>query len=372
MRAEPRRSSFVWLEGVAGIGCWEDDLANGVSWWSDGLYGIFGFKPDERPATAETLKAIIPQSDLKMINRARDEALASKRQIDLEHRVLHADGHIRWLRLSVGADFNGVGQPQRLYGIYLDITEQKELELRLRLFEKMETLGQLAGGVLHDLNNHLCGILGNADVLVDQLEDTGHRECAERIVNAAARCSELARQNLDFGRIRPLPPASVDIHEMITEIVALLAHCLDERIEVRQSLQAGTSVISGDSTRLQTALLNLALNARDAMPDGGVLEFRTDRIDLDERACHQGGLEIEPGPCLRISVVDSGVGMNAETRRRAFELFFSTKESSGTGMGLVSVQKTVKSHGGAIHVVTAPGRGTRFDIFLPAAAVHMA
>ncbi len=241
--------------------------------------------------------------------------------------------------------------------------EHRILEERLHQSEKMEAIGRLAGGVAHDFNNQLAGIMGYAELLVDSLRDEGLRVYAGNILKAARQAAGLTRKLLGFARKNSLVKAPVDLHAIIAEMIALLQHTIDKRIDVRLHLDARPSLIHGDPSLLSNALLNLALNARDAMPQGGCLAIATSTVQRDRRTV---GLDLDPGRYLRITVSDTGVGMSAETRRHLFEPFFTTKgPGEGTGLGLASVYATVRSHGGDLVVESAPGQGTTFHLFLP-------
>lgn len=245
-------------------------------------------------------------------------------------------------------------------------TEREQLRERLSQAEKLEAIGQLAGGVAHDFNNQLGAIMGFAEVLETSLEDGELRESARLIGQASRRAAELTRQLLAFARKGKLLSVPVDIHQVIRDVVALLQRSIDRRVEIRLNLVASPSTTLGDPAQIQNALMNLAINSRDAMPDGGVLSFSTELRRLDDEYCRQQPHEIEPGTFIQISVEDTGVGMDAETCRRVFEPFFTTKPvGKGTGLGLASVYGSVKQHRGAIHLYSEVGKGSCFRIFLP-------
>ncbi len=254
-----------------------------------------------------------------------------------------------------------------MYLIAALFTERRKLEEHLRRSEKLEALGQLAGGVAHDFNNQLQVILGQADELARGATDRGQRESAELIVTAAQRSAALTSNLLAFARKSTRPPTPVDVHEVIAEVEALLSRTLDRAIEVRHDLRAGPCVLSGDPAQLQNMLLNLALNARDAMPCGGRLTFSTEVVALDEREALLRHRDLGPGRYIAIGVTDTGTGISPDTRAHLFEPFFTTKSSgAGTGLGLASVYGTVRAHRGAIEVESAAGVGSTFRVYLPA------
>ena len=249
-----------------------------------------------------------------------------------------------------------------------NVTEQSRLEERLRQSEKMDAVGQLAGGIAHDFNNQLSGIIGFSDLLSKRLEDPKLRHYAESILTASRRAAHLTSQLLAFSRKGKFLSVPVDVHGVIAEAVALLKRSIDKRIEVRERLEAEPSLIRGDPSQMQSALLNLAINARDAMPDGGEILFSTRITRLEKKAFD---FDIPAGNYLEVSITDNGTGMSAEVKRHLFEPFFTTKEQGkGTGLGLASVFGTVKSHKGAVTVYSEQGRGTTFKLYLPLMEEH--
>lgn len=246
--------------------------------------------------------------------------------------------------------------------------EVKRLEERLRQGEKLEALGRMAGGVAHDVNNQLTGILGFADLLATTLPPGAEREHARSVVAAAEKAAELPRRLLVFARKGRFRSEPVAIHDLVGEVAAMIAPGLDARIRIALRLAAGRALVSGDPAQLHSALLNLALNARDAMPAGGELEFATSEVTIP--GCRDEAAEgLAPGAYLRLTVRDQGVGMTPEVRKRAFEPFFSTKEpGTGTGLGLASVYGTMQGHLGGVSIASAPGQGTTVALLLPLAA----
>jgi PAS domain S-box-containing protein len=253
-----------------------------------------------------------------------------------------------------------------IIGVVRDLTETRQLEERLRQTEKMEAVGQLAGGVAHDFNNQLTAILGYGELLAQRLAGQDLKRYADNIVATSRRAAELTQQLLAFARRGKYRVVTVDIHALIREIVMLLMRSIDRRIEIKQRLEAESALVMGDPTQLQNALLHLALNARDAMPEGGELSFATQTITLDERDHTRQPHDVRPGRHVEITVRDSGSGMDPDTLRRVFEPFFTTKQAGrGSGMGLPAVYGTVKSHQGTIEMSSRVGQGTTCVICLP-------
>ncbi len=249
----------------------------------------------------------------------------------------------------------------------LDITERKHLEEQLRHSQKMEAVGQLAGGVAHDFNNQLSGIMGFADLLRARM---GHDQTliryADNILVGVQRATDLTAKLLAFARKGKYLAVPVDVHRLVVEVASLLSHSIGKNIRIRQALEADPSTTTGDPSQLQSAILNLAINARDAMPDGGELEMTTDLVAVDETWSERLVFSIPPGPYIKIGVRDTGVGIPPEVMPRIFEPFFTTKgESKGTGLGLAAVYGTMKNHGGGITVESSTGGGTTFTLLLP-------
>ncbi len=244
----------------------------------------------------------------------------------------------------------------------------RDLSLRQRLeqMEKMEAIGQLAGGIAHDFNNQLAVITGYGQLLHQRLPDPQLQSFVSPILDAAQRAADLTRQLLAFARKGHFQSISVDLHQLITETITVLQRSVDKRIVFTTHLKAQPSTVLGDPSMLQNLLLNLALNARDALPEGGEIGFATAIRSLDTDYCAQVPYDLQPGPYLCLCVTDNGIGIPQAMLDHIFEPFFTTKEiGQGTGLGLASVYGTVKQHRGAINVYSEPGHGTTFRIYLP-------
>jgi two-component system cell cycle sensor histidine kinase/response regulator CckA len=254
-------------------------------------------------------------------------------------------------------------QPVGVQGIARDVSERHELEERLRQAQKMEAVGLLAGGVAHDFNNMLTAITGYSHLAVAAL-DSGRgvrRSDIEEIAKASDRAAALTSQLLAFSRKQILRPQVLDLNDVVGEMDKMLRRLIGEQIDVVTAFGAGVGHVKADRGQLEQVILNLAVNARDAMPDGGKLVIETSNADPDPRAP-----EARPGPHVVLTVTDTGVGMDDETRTRIFEPFFTTKDrGQGTGLGLATVYGVVKQSGGHISVESEPGQGTTFRIYLP-------
>ncbi len=267
--------------------------------------------------------------------------------------------------VEVGLRSASIADEARVVAVARDITARRHLEQRVREAETFRAVGQLAGGVAHDFNNQLMAILGNAQFLRDAVaKDAELRNCADSILVSGQRAADLTQQLLAFarrGRVRNLP---VDLHQLIAEVIALGRRSIDKRIAIEQHLEAKHAVTIGDPSALQNALLNLLLNARDAMHQGGTVRFVTRNIDIADGAQRESNLALLPGQYIEIAVTDTGVGIATEVIGKVFEPFFTTKES-GTGMGLAAVQGTVLEHQGTVGVTSELGCGSTFRLLLP-------
>ena len=246
------------------------------------------------------------------------------------------------------------------------------MEEQIRQTQKMDLIGQLAGGVAHDFNNMLTAILGSAELMERHVEDNAAAvKLLGNIQQAARRSAELTGQLLAFSRKRQKNAVHVHIDTTINDVISLLERTIDKNITLETRLTAEHSSVTGDPTLLQNALLNLGVNARDAMPEGGVITFATANVELDGNYCDSSSFAVNPGSYIEITVTDTGVGMTQEVIRQAFEPFFTTKEvGKGTGLGLAAVYGTITDHHGSVDIYSEPGVGTVFKIHLPLADGH--
>jgi two-component system, cell cycle sensor histidine kinase and response regulator CckA len=352
--------------------------------FENSIYGIFratfdGCFVDANPALVEMLgrsseseldglnliRDVIrfPEQCLQLIAECRERGQA--RGAEMEWR--RADGGIVAVRLNVRR-LSIPNHPDCLEFIAEDVTEFRAMERQLRQAQKFEAIGQLAGGIAHDFNNVVGAILGWAELGIEQ--NRTNPQAVDRftkIREQAERAATLTRELLAFARRQVLQPSAVDLNSVTSGLVSFLDKVIPTNIELK--VMSGTlDAVKADPTQIEQVLMNLCLNARDAMPDGGRLLIETEMAELDESYCRYYP-QATPGCYALLSVSDTGQGMNAETRERIFEPFFTTKEKSkGTGMGLATVYGIVKQHGGFIHVYSEPGQGSLFRVYLPALA----
>ena len=329
---------------------------------NDAACRITGYPRDE--LIGMHLTSLVHPDDHECAKR-HFEGVVREGRASAEVRAIYRDGRERaWLVEAVKMT------DTRFLGFVKDLTEHKSMADQLRQAEKLQAVGQLAGGIAHDFNNQLTGILGYAEFL---REEAAHNpllvQYAESVILGVKRASDLTAQLLAFSRKGKFLTTTVDVHRLVFEVVNLLNHSIDKRITIHQELRANPSMISGDPTQLQNSILNLALNARDAMRNGGNLTFKTDVRLLDAEFCRAQAAEIPPGKYLMLSVADTGTGMDRNTQAHIFEPFFTTKqEGQGTGMGLAAVYGVVKSHRGAIIVESEVGKGSTFHLYFPSIA----
>lgn len=298
--------------------------------------------------------------------RADDRRVMAERQrLELEEQTV-INGKLRTVQCVKTPILDADGQAMGVLGIFWDVTEQRNLEAQLRQAHKMEAVGQLAGGIAHDFNNLLTGILGNLSLALADLPGThASRDLLTNAELAALRAAELTRQLLGFSRRAPLTPQAVDLNAVIEETMRLVRRTFDPRIEVRLQQAADLWSIQADPGQMGQVLMNLCLNARDAMPTGGLLTLETVNVRLDAHTAERA-VDGRAGEFVRLRISDSGAGMTPEVREHIFEPFFTTKEpGKGTGLGLAMVFGIVKAHGGWIECQSELGRGTTFDVFLP-------
>ena len=286
-----------------------------------------------------------------------------------EMRHTRRDGSFVDTLFSTGVLRNAAGEAAGYIAVVTDLTEHKLLEAQLRQAQKMEAVGQLAGGVAHDFNNLLTVIKAHAFIALEVLPaDAPAREDLLAVNDAAGRAADLTRRLLAFSRKQLLQPRVFDLNAAVSGVLPMLERLIGEDIEVVTQLDPSLHTVSADPAQIEQVIMNLAVNSRDAMPHGGVFRVATENVELPEARAMEDGFTMQPGSYVVLEVGDTGVGMDTATRQRIFEPFFTTKEQGkGTGLGLAMVYGIVKQSGGYVRADSAPGKGTRFEIWLPRA-----
>jgi PAS domain S-box-containing protein len=360
-------AALARAQAVAHVGSWISGVGEGAELvWSEETHRIFGIEPEAFDSRLETFFARVHPDDREPVRRAATAALGGGPAYSIDHRILLADGSVRWVHEQAEVLRGPDGRAVRMIGTVQDITERKQLEDRLRQFQKIEAIGRLAGGVAHDFNNLLGVIGGFTDLLARDLEP-GHpgQRRVEQIRKATARAANLTRQLLAFSRKQVLQPRVLDLNTLVSEVQEMLRRVIGEDIGIVTMLSQHLGRVQADPGQLEQVIVNLAVNARDAMPGGGQLILETDNATFDEAFVrqHAGAKE---GSYVMLAVSDTGHGMDAEVLSHVFEPFFTTKEAGkGTGLGLATVYGIVKQSGGYVTVYSEVGHGTTFKMYLP-------
>ena len=354
----------------ASVGIWDQDFAAGVLRWSETLEAQYGLQPGTFGGTFEAFAERIHPDDRAAVLATVDQAMKQGTDFSVEHRAVLPDGTVRWMS-GVGRVFlDDQGRPIRAVGISLDVTERHALEAQFQQAQKMEAVGRLAGGVAHDFNNLLTAILGYCELLLDGIDPADPRQgdIAE-IQKAGLSAAGLTRQLLAFSRKEIIQPTLLDMNAVVGGMRAMLGRLIGEDVRIVLALRPHLASVKSDRGQLEQIVMNLAVNARDAMPRGGTLTIETANVELDENY-PRTHLAVQPGPYVVLTVTDSGTGMSREVQARLFEPFFTTKAvGKGTGLGLATVHGIVTRSGGTVNVYSEAGRGTSIKVYLPRADV---
>lgn len=349
------------------IGTFEWNLHTDTFTWSVELEALYGlpprsFAPDRTDWLATIHPEDRPQVELEL-DRSRETACG----LDLEFRIIYPDSEIHWI--AVKSSIFPVGDTiDRTIGIHMDITEKKQLEQQFLRAQRLESLGTLASGIAHDLNNILTPILSVAQLLPLRLLDLDDRTQNLLVIleSSARRGAELIKQILSFAKGIEGKRVCLQPHHLIQDIQKIVHQTLPKSIEIETELPADLWMVLGDMTQLHQVLMNLCVNARDAMPQGGMLTIEATNHSIDEAFARQH-LDAVAGNYVSIAVIDTGTGIPPQLMHRIFDPFFTTKDiGNGTGLGLSAVLGIVKSHGGFLDVRSEPDRGTKFQIYIPA------
>ena len=354
---------------IAHLGSFAEDVQTGELRWSEEAYRIFGLVPEGlSPDLQSWIDAIHPEDWEAVetaIQAARNPDVGQDRY-QIEYRIVRPDGTVRTLEERGEAVYDSGRRPLRITGVFLDVTERKQLQEQLAQVRKIEAVGKLTGGVAHEFNNLLTVVLGYLELLEERVgaqHELG--KLIARATQAAERGAEITKGLLAFGRKQLLRPRVIDLNAVISEVTTLMGGTLNEAIELKSSVAADLWKAKADPAQVERAMVNLVLNACDAMPEGGALTVEAANAHVDE-ALAMGDIETREGDYVMIAVTDSGTGMPPETLARAYEPFFTTKEvGKGTGLGLSMVYGFAKQSNGFVKIDSEEGRGTRVELYLP-------
>lgn len=357
---------FQLISKAANDVIWDWNFATNQVWWNDSITDLFGYALlDMEPGLESWTLRIHPDDKERVLHSIYQVIDGEENYWECDYRFMKSDGQYANVIDRGFVTRDGQGKATRMVGSMLDITERMAMEQRLRESQKMEAVGHLTGGVAHDFNNLLTVILGNAEMLAELVTDPDLQSMAEMTLSAAKRGAELTRHLLAFARRQPLDPKPKNINHLVEAMWGLIRRTLPENIELEFAPDPDLGIAEVDANELETALLNLVVNARDAMQDGGKLIIETSSavLDNDYAALH---CEVIPGDYVMICVSDTGIGMSADTVSHAFEPFFTTKPvGKGSGLGLSMVFGFTKQSGGHIKIYSELGEGTSIKLYFP-------
>jgi PAS domain S-box-containing protein len=356
---------------AARMGTWRWDSATAALDWDEGLRELAGLPAQASVTRYEQLLEQVHEDDRAFVRAAVKRALDGSGGLDCEFRIALSSGEVRWLANQGRVVRDSSGKLLYLTGACLDVTERKLVEERLRQAQRMESVGQLAGGIAHEANNMMSVVLGCADYVLRRTDlPEPVRQDVDQIWRAAKRTAAVTQQLLAFSRRQVLQPQMLDLNTAVRELEPILTRTLGENRGLRMHLSPTLGQVRADPGQLEQVLINLTLNARDAMPDSGRLTIETMNVVLDRNYVAAKPVEtLVPGEYAALVVTDTGLGMDRATLGRIFEPFFTTKGvGEGTGLGLSTVYGIVKQSGGFIWAYSEPGLGTTFKLYLPLVA----
>lgn len=342
----------------------ENDKIRGLSWISENVRELFDFSAQESLEPSWWRDHIHPEDRERILAHTPTELFASGR-VTHEYRFRCRDGTYRWTRGEIRLIRDATGRAIEAVGSWSDITHLRDVEEQYRQAQKMEAVGRLAAGVAHDFNNLLTVINGFSEVVLERLSSNdGSRELLREIVNAGQRAAGLTRQLLAFSRKAIIEPRQLDLEAVVTDVEKMLRRIIGEDIHLAITSDPDLGTIRADPGQVEQVLLNLVVNARDAMPTGGRITIELQNAALDEEYARNHP-DARSGSYVMLAVTDTGCGMSAETVARIFEPFFSTKAERGTGLGLATVHGIVKQSGGHVGVYSEVGVGSTFRVYFP-------
>jgi two-component system cell cycle sensor histidine kinase/response regulator CckA len=364
-RAQESEERLRLALSAADMGIWEWDMAANRATGDTSLYRILSVARDNFGGTLDECKTMIHPEDLDLCCESAKILVNSRQPVHVEFRILPPGGEVRWLSTTGSVTLDVSGRAVRFQGLAQDITVRHELEEQLRRGQKMEALGQLAGGVAHDFNNLLTVIRGHAELLHSEVQpESSVVRNATAIEKATDRAAAITRQLLAFGRKQVLQPRELDLTVVVPEISDMLRKLIGANIDLQIHLAPERLWVKADEGQIEQVVVNLVVNARDAMPNGGTVTVETSLVNVGQDFVKQQAT-LPEGRYVRLVVRDTGIGMDAATQARIFDPFFTTKAAGkGTGLGLSTVYGIVRQSGGWIAVESEPGRGASFEVYL--------
>lgn len=365
VKAAQERFSLV-VRAISDV-VWDWDIQEGKFWWSENFFRIFGYNPEEIPESIESWSQLIHPEDQQRVMDSFYTALHGNATLwREEYRFKYKSGHYARVEDHGLILRNHDGKPVRIVGGMKDVTEIRKIQSQYLRAQRLESIGTLAGGIAHDLNNLFAPIIMGVEYIKRRPFDQHSLEIIDNIHSSACRGADLVKQVLSFARGMEGQRVEVQISHLVREIQTIVRNTFPKNIVFETEICPELYTVTGDPTQFHQVLLNLCLNSRDAMPHGGTLKIKAANAPIEssnETLYH----ELKPGDYICIEVSDTGVGIDNNIIEHIFEPFFTTKEvGKGTGLGLSTAQGIVKSHGGCIHVYSEPGNGTTFRIYLPA------
>ena len=326
-----------------------------------------GYSPGEFIKDPGLLEKITHPEDHKLVSKHIHDYSDREKVMEIDFRIITRKGDTRWISHVCQPVHDNDGNWLGRRTSNRDITHQRELEAQLQHTQKMEAVGTLAGGMAHEFNNLMTAVISYSRFLLTDLgQDDPMRKDVEEIKKAGKRASSLVNQLLAFSRMQVLKPVALDLNSLLTDKEEMLRHLVGEDVELEVVLEQDLGKVKADPRQVEQVILNLTVNARDAMPEGGRLIIETANVHLDELYVSTHSDELKPGPYVMLAMSDTGMGMDKETLSQVFEPFFTTKDTGqGTGLGLSTVYGIVKQSGGDIRVYSEPEKGTIFKIYLP-------
>jgi PAS domain S-box-containing protein len=360
-------ASLREAQRIAHLGNWDLNVQSNQLRWSDEIYSIFGLAPQQFGATYASFLERVHPADREKVEHAVRDSIQSGTPFSLEHRVVRPDGNTRIVRQKAETLRDRAGQATRMIGTMQDVTEQKRIEAEFLRAQRMDGIGAIAGGMAHDLNNALAPILMGIQLIRKKVAEPDIRQLLGVMETSTHRGADMVRQVLTFARGRDGERELLEMGRLLRDMESILRQTMPKSVTVEALIPSDLWLVQGNATQLHQALLNLCVNARDAMPSGGRLTLAADNVELTAEEARDIP-DALPAPYVMLLVSDTGTGIPPDILPNIFEAFFTTKApGKGTGLGLSTIVRIVRNHGGCITVKSEVGAGTTFELYLPKA-----